>query len=239
MRAFLLWISLSIWVWIPVWAQSEDSLYREKPQPERQLSETLSRRGYSVNMTLGPVLTQFGALNEELSNNLFGPLQNNLINLGGNTRFWRGDWLWGGDLAVNSGQSRLNTQSSILTINYLMVHGGKVLWRKSDEKQVYASLGLGAGFGTLKVQDLLLTQPQRYRFGGPLMDVGATWQRSFFLLGNKISIGTFAVSLGYLHTFDNSWILRGFDSEGLGVPVSPSGPYLRLSLGMAKWSEQP
>lgn len=200
------------------------------------LDDTLSNRGMFFSLRLGPSLVDLDDLNQELQRRQFESLQGNTIGLGFAASQYVGNWVWGAELISGTGQSRVNTQTSLLTLNHLTLQLGRVLYKPNDQQNLTIMTGLGGGLGILKVQDLLQANPTRYFSGGPVAEVSLNWNKYFFLEGSSLSVAYWGVSLGYQHTFDNTWIMRGYDPEGIGLRVSPAGWYLRLSLGMGNWS---
>lgn len=240
MRLFILLLFTCILSLSVVWGQDDypdpDSLEaRPRPEPPYVLTDSISPKGLFFHMHLGPSFPDLGPLNQELQRQLFQPLQRSAIALGLSGQRIVGPWAWGGEFISGTGQSRVNTQTTLLTFNHLKLTLGRELYRPSDAKRLALNLGLGGGLGTLKVQDLLQANPSRYFFGGPLADVNLHWTQYFYLQGSSINVASWGVSLGYQHTFDNAWILRGFDPERVGIPLAPRGVYLRLSLGMGNW----
>lgn len=222
-----------MWVGLMGSALAQDTLL----VPATQLEETYSERGWFVAMQAGVVKGELDAVNEQLARNLYGPLSEGILAMGLSFDRYQGRFVYGGQLYnFMTTQSRLNGQTALMQYHYGIIHAGHRLWRKGDKQQVYLTGGMGYGGAFMRIRLALAQQSERFDAGGPLVDLAIHAHHQFILQGREANIARVSLSLGYLHGFDNAWIMRGFDPDGLGLPVSPQGPYLRISLGMGTWS---
>lgn len=206
--------------------------------PANRLEDTYSDRGLFVSLQAGAIRGELDALNQQLIRNLYGPLSEGILSMGLSANRYRGRFVYGGQLYnFMTTQSRLNGQTSLLQYHYGIFHVGHRLWRKGDKQQVYLTGGMGYGGAFMRIRLALAQQSERFDAGGPLVDFAIHGHHQFILQGRVAYVARVSLSVGYLHSFDNAWIMRGFDEDGLGLPVSPQGPYLRLSLGMGNWNQ--
>jgi hypothetical protein len=206
--------------------------------PVSALTETVSNRGLFFGLQAGAVLSDLSQLNEQLVQNLYGPLGETIVSMGLSGHRYQGPLVWGGELYnFMTAQSRFNGQTSLLQFHYGVLHVGHRLWRKSDQKHLYLLGGLGYGGGFMRIRLAQGLTPETFQAGGPLADVALRGHYHFIMQGTTAYIARLSVTLGYLHSFDNAWLMRGITSDGLGLPVSPQGFYLRIGLGMGNWNQ--
>lgn len=214
-------------------AQEQDTIL----VPVRGLEESQSERGFFVGLQAGAVFGQLDALNEVLVRNLYGPLSESILSMGLSAHRYQQRFVWGGELYnFMTSQSRLNGQTSLLQFHYGMLHVGHRLWRKADQQHLYLLGGLGYGGAFMRIRLGQGVNAERFQAGGPLADVALRGHHHFILQGSTAYIARLSVTLGYLHSFDNAWLMRGLSSNDLGLPVSPRGPYLRIGIGMGNWN---
>lgn len=127
-------------------------------------------------------------------------------------------------------------QEAALLYQYATVQTG-FLFHKAKPTipwRIYTTLGLGAGFSSLKSRNIQQQNPVVHRSGGPVADLAVHVQR--FSLMQDDNYLTFGISFGYLLTPQQNWKNTSFAPDSV-FRQSPSGPYVRLSLGMGKLSQ--
>lgn len=219
---------------LPATGQELDTLWVAK----QDLGATQSSHGTFIAMRAGVSLAELSALNEQLAQRLYGPVGNNITSIGFSLHRYRHRLVWGMELYnFMTAQSRVNGQSALLQVHYGTLHIGHRLWRNADKQHIYLSGGLGYGGTFTRLRVAQGVDNERFQAGGPLVDVAFHAYHNFILQGRIARISQVGLSIGYLHSVDNAWIMRGLSSSDLGVPVSPQGIYFRLSLGMGSWNQ--
>lgn len=190
--------------------------------------------GWMGRVLAGPSFLSLPELNASLDNQGYFPLSENFFSMGIGLSRMSNRWIYGGELYnIMLNQTIQNNQLAILNYHYLMLRVGRVVWRKDNRLLIYPEIGFGGGLANLKARPANERFPDNYWTGGPLVDVGVSGSRFVSLDSEKNYFVELGFRIGYLRSFENVWILRGFTSTDYrGEPISPEGLYIRISLGM-------
>lgn len=184
----------------------------------------------------GPSFLNLTPLNQTLEAESYPAVRETIFALGlGFERFNR-RWVYGGSLYnYMHAEARQDFQLGSMNYHYLTLSGGPVIYRQENRLLAYLTIGGGYGLSHLKVRPLGSQFHDNHFAYGALADVALN-VRHFFAHtddGNAFEIG---LKAGYLYApASNEWRIRSFGDVENGFSVRPTGPYLRLSLGMVAW----
>jgi len=218
----------------PLYAQEETEKVPPEPTDWARLEPT---SGFFGSLKVGTVWTDLTALNQELVNNTYQPFREGIIHMGLGVDRWNRGWLVGGELYnFMSARTFANTQPALLAFHYATIHLGRRLWHQGSRQMIYVTVGGGGGLAILRARPLSSQITERFATQGVLGEVAIHGTRHFSLIGEESEYpAMLGVSIGYMRSVEPGWYIQGFDSTDIGLPVSPQGFFVRLSLGMGRW----
>ena len=190
-----------------------------------------------IKFNIGPSFLNHDEVNAALEQQDFGTVSNTFPAFGIEFLQWRKRWMLGGtyygymlDTALVVGQ-----EASLL-YQYATIQTG-FLFHKAEASfpwRIYSTLGLGAGFSSLRSRNFQQNNPIVHRTGGPVADLAVHVQRFRPIEEDKHL--TFGLTIGFLFTPPQNWNNSSFAPDSV-FRQSPAGPYLRLSIGMGRLSQ--
>lgn len=195
--------------------------------------EAQRHKGTIVRVEAGPSFLNLETLNQSLNTRFFETLPENLFAVGLSAERFHKRFVLGGQLYnFMMGRSAPLSPRAILGFQHIQLQAGFIPVR-GENWILYATVGAGGGMATFKA----FLQPQQApeitrEFG--LLGHGALHFRHRMELDEKY-IYELGVSAGYTRTLTGRWTLDQFAADLDGIPMSPQGFFIRVSMGMGTW----
>ncbi|MDX1906808.1 MAG: hypothetical protein SF053_07210 [Bacteroidia bacterium] len=200
-------------------------------------TEGTAARGWFTRAEMGGTWVQLGALNTALEQKQYGDLSSGIFAFGLASSRHAGRWTLGGNLYNYMLTQVASTRQNVrLGYNYLTLRAGYQVYRRDNEALVLISGGMGAGLSGLKLRDTNRQLAEQHRSLGGLGDLSVSYFAYRDMPDRSGKMLEWGFTAGYMHPLLDSWNMDKLDADNPVIPVSPAGPYFRLSMGMGQWN---